>query len=52
MSKDECEHDYEWIDNSFDHDLGTQSQGYYECIHCGEAGYDNEPPSFECEEID
>jgi len=39
-----CEHDFEWIDGSFDHDLGTEVCGHWECVDCGFVDEDKEPP--------
>lgn len=31
-----CDHDWGWIDESFDHEFGTEQAGHYECVNCGE----------------
>ena len=40
----ECEHDHEWVDESFDHEMGTESCGHWECIHCEHVDEDREAP--------
>jgi len=45
MDENKCEHDYEWKDDSFDHEFGCQSCGYWECVDCGFVDpNNNEPP--------
>ena len=29
-----CDHDYDWIDESYDHEYGTENCGYWECKIC------------------
>lgn len=34
----ECEnneHEYEWADEYFDHEFGTEQRGHWECEFCG-----------------
>jgi len=31
----ECDHEWKMIDDSFDHEFGTEQIYYYECEHCG-----------------
>lgn len=31
-----CDHDYEVVDERFDHELGTSGDVYRKCLHCGE----------------
>lgn len=38
------EHDYEWHDESYDHEFGTEQCGYWECLHCGYTPEDLAPP--------
>lgn len=37
-----CNHYYKRIDESFDHEFGTEQIIYYECAHCGKVT-DNPP---------
>ena len=46
---EECDHDYEWIDSSFDHEFGTESCGYWECSDCGYVDEDLPSPSVDDE---
>ncbi len=32
----ECDHDWEMIDDSFDHAFGRQEDFYMQCIHCND----------------
>lgn len=43
----EYEHNHEWIDDSFDHEYGTQQCGHWECDNCGDCGLDEGPPTYE-----
>ena len=31
-----CDHDWELVDDSFDHEYGTEQIGYYRCALCDE----------------
>lgn len=42
--QENCVHDHEWIDDSFSHDLGTESCGHWECVDCGHVDDDMESP--------
>ncbi len=43
----ECDHDFAWVDTSFDHEFGTEQQGYWECGICSEVNNEIEPPTDE-----
>ena len=34
QSKNECDHDWELKDDSFDHEFGCEQIQYYECVNC------------------
>lgn len=38
------DHDFEWIDDSFDHEFGTEVCGHWECTDCGAVDEKREPP--------
>ena len=42
-----CDHDFEWVDESYDHEFGAEQCGHYECKECGEVdgdrNYEYEP---------
>jgi hypothetical protein len=35
-----CDHDFEWVDESYDHEFGVEQCGHYECTECGEVDSD------------
>lgn len=42
-----CEHDWTWVDDSFDHEFGTEFCGHWECEECGAVDEEREPPEYE-----
>ena len=36
LDDDECEHEWEFVDASFDHEFGTRELFYDRCTVCGE----------------
>ena len=38
------DHDHEWVDDSYDHEYGTESCGYWECVDCGNVDEGREAP--------
>lgn len=34
--KEPCDHDWKFVDDSFDHEYGVEQIHYYECQLCGE----------------
>lgn len=36
IGEDELDHDIEWVDDSFDHEFGTEVCGHWECARCNE----------------
>jgi len=42
-----CDHDYEWIDDSFDHEFGTEVCGFWECLGCGHVDENRPYPEYE-----
>jgi len=47
VGEKDLDHDYEWQDDSFDHEFGTEICGHWECINCGDVNSDSEPPSYD-----
>lgn len=43
----EYDHDYVYVDNSFDHEFGTEQSGHWECQNCGEVNGEMEPPEYD-----
>lgn len=41
-----CDHDWEWVDDSFDHEYGTDQCGHYKCVHCDEVDSDSPAPEY------
>lgn len=41
---EECDHDYELVDDSFDHEFGTEQIVYRRCKTCGHEA-EADPPS-------
>ena len=39
--KQDCEHDFEFCDDSFTHEFGTEIIRYWQCTICG-YGYDDD----------
>ena len=52
MEENKCEHEWEFEDDSFDHEFGTEVIQYYVCIHCGEVADDGQVRSIEREQED
>lgn len=48
MSDEECDHDWETVDDSFDHEFGTETILYRKCSKCDkESEFDYDPPFYE-----
>lgn len=43
----EYDHDPEFVDDSFDHEFGTEVCGHWECANCGQLFPDMEPPGYD-----
>lgn len=41
--EEECDHEWEWFDESFDHEYGTEVCAYWECSLCGAEKNDDLP---------
>ena len=41
------DHDWEYIDDSFDHEFGTEARGHWECLNCGGVDSEAEPPHYD-----
>jgi len=44
------DHDCEWVDDSFDHEFGTETCGYWECVNCEYIDENSDPPQLEHED--
>ena len=44
---DPCDHEWEFQDDSFDHEFGTEIVRYWICGKCGKSTYKNPGPSEE-----
>ena len=51
-NKPDCkgDHDLEWIDDSFDHEFGTEVCGHWECVKCDYVDPDSGQPPLEYED--
>lgn len=43
----ECDHEFEWDDQSFSHEFGTEEGGLYVCRKCGKVADDRETREME-----
>jgi hypothetical protein len=46
QEQEECDHNWEFCDDSFDHEYGTEQVHYFLCSECGETR-DVEPGDFD-----
>ncbi len=41
-----CDHDWEWVDDSFDHEYGVEQCGHWECQNCDSTN-DSPAPTYD-----